>query len=62
MNCGKENIVVSLMDRPQNEWAGLIHKLRRIGLDNEACRLERAVRALPLEEGGALSTTPSSTD
>lgn len=44
------------------EWARLIRKLRWIGLDDEAERLERAVSTLPPEERGSVSAGPFSTD
>ena len=45
-----------------NELAKLIRKLRWIGLEDEAQRLQRAIRSLPLEERGAVSIGPFSTD
>jgi hypothetical protein len=42
--------------------AKLIRKLRWIGLDDEARRLELAVSALPPEERGSVSAGPFSTD
>jgi len=47
---------------PSCEWAGLIRKLRWIGLEDEARRLETAVSALPPEERGSVSAGPFSTD
>jgi hypothetical protein len=47
---------------PSCEWAGLIRKLRWIGLEEEAQRLEAAVSALPPEERGSVSAEPFSTD
>jgi hypothetical protein len=44
------------------EWAKLIRKLRWIGLDEEARRLEQAVSTLPPEERGTVAAEPSSTD
>lgn len=55
------NNVISL-DRPSREWARLIHKLRWIGLEEEARRLELAVRTLPPEERGSVSVGPFRTD
>jgi hypothetical protein len=44
------------------EWAKLIRKLRWIGLDEEARRLEQAVSTLPPEERGTVAAEPYSTD
>ena len=49
-------------ERPPREWARLISKLRWIGLEEEARRLELAVRTLPPEERGSVSVGPFSTD
>jgi hypothetical protein len=48
--------------RPSSEWAKLIRKLRWIGLEDEARRLELAVSTLPPEERGSVSVGPFSTD
>jgi hypothetical protein len=40
----------------------LIRKLRWIGMEEEALRLQRAVRSLPPEERGTVSAGPFSTD
>jgi hypothetical protein len=42
--------------------AKLIRKLRWIGLDDEANRLEQALRILAPEERGSVSAYPYSTD
>jgi hypothetical protein len=47
---------------PSHDCARLIRKLRWIGLDDEARRLEQAVSALPPEERGCVSAGPFSTD
>jgi hypothetical protein len=44
------------------DWARLIHKLRWIGLDDEAARLEYAASCLPLEQRCELSLDPVDTD
>jgi hypothetical protein len=44
------------------DWAALIQKLRWIGLDDEAARLECAVSALPLEQRCELTSHPADTD
>jgi hypothetical protein len=48
--------------RPSHDWARLIRKLRWIGLDDEAQRLEQAVSTLPPEQRGCVSAGPFSTD
>jgi len=54
--------VISLNERSSGEWTKLIRKLRWIGLEEEARRLELAVSTLPPEERGCVSAEPSSTD
>jgi hypothetical protein len=44
------------------DWARLIQKLRWIGLDDEAARLEWAVSSLPPEQRCALNLDPADTD
>jgi len=44
------------------DWARLIKKLRWIGLDDEAARLELAVSILPLEERCEVDFDPTDTD
>lgn len=44
------------------DWARLIQKLRWIGLDDEAARLEWAVSSLPLEQRCELNLDPADTD
>ena len=44
------------------EWARLIRKLRWIGLEDEARRLQLAVSTLPAEERGSVLSGPPSTD
>jgi hypothetical protein len=41
------------MNERSCEWTKLIRKLRWIGLEDEARRLELAVRTLPAEERGS---------
>ena len=53
----------NFIDRQSSrEWAKLIRKLRWIGLEDEARRLELAVGTLPPEERGSVSVGPFSTD
>jgi len=47
--------------KPQ-DWARLIRKLRWIGLEGEAERLEFAVSTLPPEKRGTVSCGPFNTD
>jgi hypothetical protein len=59
----QSNKNVTLLDeRPSCEWAKLIRKLRWIGLEDEAHRLEQAVSTLPPEQRGSVSAGPFSTD
>jgi len=44
------------------DWAKLIRKLRWIGLEDEASRLQTAVCRLPPDERGTVSAGPFSTD
>jgi hypothetical protein len=53
--------VVSI-DRPSREWTKLICKLRWMGMEEEAHRLELAVRSLPPEDRSTVAAGPSSTD
>jgi len=55
--------LVTLSDHgPACEWTKLIRKLRWIGLENEAKRLEEAVSTLPPEQRGSVSAQPFPTD
>lgn len=44
------------------DWARLIQKLRWIGLDDEAARLESAVSNLPPEQRCDVTLDPADTD
>ena len=57
-----ESNVVKITDRESLEWARLIRKLRWIGLDEDAKRLEIAVSTLPPDERASVSFAPFSTD
>jgi hypothetical protein len=57
-----EDNVVRMDMRTPSEWAKLIRKLRWIGLEDEARRLELVVGTLPAEERGTVSVGPFSTD
>jgi hypothetical protein len=54
--------IVSQVQPLPRDWARLIQKLRWIGLDDEAARLEWAVSNLPLEQRCALNLDPADTD
>jgi hypothetical protein len=56
------NRVISMSERSPCEWAKLIRKLRWIGLEDEARRLEMAVSTLPPDEKCIVSAEPFSTD
>jgi hypothetical protein len=56
---GKQNISVN--QQPQ-EWVKLIRKLRWIGMEDEAHRLQMAVCSLPPHERGTVLAAPFSTD
>jgi hypothetical protein len=47
---------------PPRNWEQLIRKLRWIGLEEEAKRLEAVVSTLPPEERGSVCVGPFSTD
>ena len=44
------------------DWGQLVRKLRWIGMDKEADRLQQAMRRLPAEERGTVFASPFSTD
>ena len=46
----------------RGEMAKLIRKLRWIGLEDEASRLQRVASTLPPEEAGSVSVGPFATD
>jgi len=49
-------------EKPIGEWAKLLRKLRWIGLDDEAHKLQSKMNALPPEDRGTVSAGPFSTD
>jgi hypothetical protein len=60
MEVNRENNVTAT---PQpKDWSKLIRKLRWIGLEEEASRLQAVVRTLPPEQRGTVSAGPFSTD
>lgn len=56
------NIQTMSMNRQPKEWAKLIRKLRWIGLEDEARRLQTVVSSLPPDERGTVSAGPFFTD
>jgi hypothetical protein len=62
MERARENEASPVDRQSPHEWGKLIRKLRWIGLDDEARRLELAVSTLPPEERGSVSVGPFSTD
>jgi hypothetical protein len=54
--------VLRMDQKTPTDWAKLIRKLRWIGLEDEARRLELVVGTLPPEERGTVSVGPFSTD
>jgi len=58
----RSNEVARQVQPLSRDWARLIQKLRWIGLDDEAARLELAVSNLPLEQRYAVSSDPADTD
>jgi hypothetical protein len=57
-----ESSVVAASERPQHEWAKLIRKLRWIGSDDEAQRLEQAMNNVPAEKRCGVMIEPDNTD
>jgi len=50
------------LDAMSHDWTKLIRKLRWIGMEAEANRLQEAVRTVPPEQRGTVSAEPLSTD
>ena len=59
--CAAEEIASQAQPLPR-DWARLIQKLRWIGLDDEAARLEWAVGNLPVEQRCEVTLDPADTD
>jgi hypothetical protein len=49
-------------NRQPKEWSKLIRKLRWIGMEDEARRLQTVVSSLPPDERGTVSAGPFFTD
>jgi hypothetical protein len=62
MESAHDDNVIRMVNRPSREWAKLIRKLRRIGFDDLARRLEVAMSTLPPEERGSVPVGSFSTD
>lgn len=58
----RNDVDTSISQSPPRNWEQLIRKLRWIGLEEEAKRLEAAVSTLPPEERGSVCVGPFSTD
>ena len=58
----RESDVISIDQQSPREWAKLLRKLRWVGLEDEARRLELALSTLPPEQRGDLLVESSSTD
>ena len=54
--------IVSQAQPLPRDWARLIQKLRWIGLDDEAARLEWEVSNLPVEQRRDVTLDPADTD
>ena len=50
------------VNKAPQELAKLIRKLRWIGMDDEACQLQKALGSLPPDERSTVSAGPFSTD
>jgi len=57
-----EDNMTCIEPRSPHDWARLLRKLRWIGLDDEAKRLEAALSTLPAEERCSVSFGPFNTD
>ena len=53
---------VEVAQRLPRDWARLIQKLRWIGLDDEAARLEWEVSNIPVEQRRDVTLDPADTD
>jgi len=62
MEQARESDVISIDQQSPREWAKLLRKLRWVGLEDEARRLELALSTLPPEQRGDLLVESSSTD
>jgi len=58
----RESDVISIDQQSPREWAKLLRKLRWVGLEDEARRLELALSTLPPEQRGDVLVGSFSTD
>jgi hypothetical protein len=58
----RETYSLAIDHDPSGDWAKLIRKLRWIGMEEEAERLQRAVSTLPPDERGCVAAEPYGTD
>jgi hypothetical protein len=58
----RSQIAANAENQPPRDWARLLRKLRWIGLESEAERLEVAVCAVPPEQRTGVSVASSDTD
>jgi hypothetical protein len=58
----RETYSVAIDHDPPGDWTRLIRKLRWIGLEEEAERLQQAVSTLPPDERGSVAAEPYGTD
>jgi len=62
MEQARDSGVISIDQHSPREWAKLLRKLRWVGLEEEARRLELALSTLPPEQRGDVLVESSSTD
>lgn len=62
MDQKRSQVASNAENQPPRDWARLLRKLRWIGLDAEAERLEVAVSAVPPERRSGVSIASSDTD
>ena len=62
MNQERSQVAFDAENQPPRDWARLLRKLRWIGLEIEAERLEVAVCAVPPEQRSGVAVASSDTD
>ena len=58
----RETYSLAIDHDPSGGWSKLIRKLRWIGMEEEAERLQQAVSTLPPDERGCVAAEPYGTD
>jgi hypothetical protein len=58
----RETYSLAIDHDQSGDWAKLIRKLRWIGMEEEAERLQQAVSTLPPDERGCVAAEPYGTD